>query len=146
MVHLGVSAPQEDAKRASGFSVMEWQRFLIITKQEARTCAEAHPSIQWTYYTANEKWRVVGRINAALERDGVRPLTPDIIHWRMAKVVRDTLRARKSVRTAVACEDDTRCKKDKGKHMPINTANEDTVESASTPRPQSRAFDPIRDI
>lgn len=146
MFHLGVSAPQEDAKRASGLNIMGWQRFLILTRQEARACVEANPNIQWTYYTANEKHRVVDNVNAALEKDGVGTLTPDIINWRMTKVVRDTLRTRKYAREVVH-DNSTKPADEATGCTPIHTHVDSAVVINTPPQAsRGRAFDPIRDI
>lgn len=145
MVHLCVSAPQEDAQRAAGYSLIEWQRFLILTRQEARACVEADPTLQWTYYTATQRHKVTENVMAALKVDGCGQITEDIIHWRMAKVIRDTVRARKSVSNTPG-NSNSKPNGTEGKVSPISSTTNGANDTSPAPKPHTRAFDPIRDI
>ncbi|KAF2873057.1 hypothetical protein BDV95DRAFT_490034 [Massariosphaeria phaeospora] len=106
---IRINATVNEARAAAGHSKEQWDRFYFITKDEAKQLSEAHPDwTRWILIPANEKDRMLERINARLVVEGIPAVEMIILKWRMSQLLRDiqrkygTLRARSSIHIGAA--------------------------------------------
>jgi hypothetical protein len=65
----------------------------FITKDEAKQLSEAHPAwTRWILIPANEKDRMLERINGRLSAEGIPAVEMIILKWRMSQLLRDIQR------------------------------------------------------
>ncbi|KAF2190716.1 hypothetical protein K469DRAFT_697949 [Zopfia rhizophila CBS 207.26] len=90
---IRINATVNEARAAAGHNKEQWDRFYFITKDEAKRLSEAHPDwTRWILIPANEKDKMLERINERLVAEDIPPVEMIILKWRMSQLLRDIQR------------------------------------------------------
>ncbi|KAF2105624.1 hypothetical protein BDV96DRAFT_509090 [Lophiotrema nucula] len=89
---LPTSASAEKAQAAAGHGLEQWGAFYRITKDEARFIRSKFPGKTWPEIPADEKMRVLERVNEQLGQQRVPTVREDVLRWRMLQIMREMKR------------------------------------------------------
>ncbi|RMZ74197.1 hypothetical protein GMOD_00003202 [Pyrenophora seminiperda CCB06] len=151
---IRINATVQEARTAANHSQEQWDRFYFITKDEARQLAEAHPDWKrWILIPANEKEKMLERINARLRAEGIPPVEMIILKWRVSQLLRDIQR-KYEAGTMLQGMPGASSASGSGSPIQVQTAqppSDSSVQSSSPQRTEYspseiRPYDPIRDV
>lgn len=142
---IRINATVHEARAAAGHTKEQWDRFYFITKDEAKQLSEAHKDwSRWILIPANEKERMLERINGRLQAEGIRPVEMIILKWRVSQLLRDIQRK--------FSEGDMLRGMGSASQMQVQTQSDSTSQQSLSPQPsenspsETRPYDPIRDV
>ncbi|OAK98108.1 hypothetical protein IQ06DRAFT_28545 [Phaeosphaeriaceae sp. SRC1lsM3a] len=145
---IRINATVHEARAAAGHTKEQWDRFYFITKDEAKQLSEAHKDwSRWILIPANEKERMLERINGRLQAEGIRPVEMIILKWRVSQLLRDIQRkfSEGDMLRGIAVAGSA-------SQMQVQTQSDSTSQQSLSPQPsenspsESRPYDPIRDV
>ncbi|PVH98611.1 hypothetical protein DM02DRAFT_565976 [Periconia macrospinosa] len=87
---LAKKASAEEARDKSGYTRIQWERFYVITKDEANDITQHHPTWTWPRIPADKKLEIIERINTLLRLEKIPEPEEDILAWRMSIAIRDS--------------------------------------------------------
>ncbi|KAF2257247.1 hypothetical protein BU26DRAFT_537047 [Trematosphaeria pertusa] len=147
-----LNATVNEARAASGHTKEQWDRFYFITKEETRQLSEAHQDwTRWILIPANEKERMLARINGRLTAEGIPAVDMDILKWRVSQLLRDIQRR---YANNIECLAEGSMISGMGGSSSGTQTQTQAQPEASVQSPQrtdsspseSRPYDPIRDV
>ncbi|KAH7398990.1 hypothetical protein DE146DRAFT_719161 [Phaeosphaeria sp. MPI-PUGE-AT-0046c] len=158
---IRINATVHEARAAAGHTKEQWDRFYFITKDEAKQLSEAHKDwSRWILIPANEKERMLERINGRLQAEGIRPVEMIILKWRVSQLLRDIQRkfschAHLTNYVELLAEGDMLrgiTVASSASQMQVQTQSDSTSHQSLSPQPsenspsETRPYDPIRDV
>ncbi|KAF2740938.1 hypothetical protein EJ04DRAFT_481166 [Polyplosphaeria fusca] len=141
---IRINATVNEARAAAAHNKEQWDRFYFITKEEAKQLSEAHPDwTRWILIPANEKDKMLERINGRLTAEGIPAVEMIILKWRMSQLLRDIQRK--------YAEGSMLWTGPAGSQTQNPAAGSSTQPSQNSPQPdtptsETRPYDPIRDV
>ncbi|ORX93639.1 hypothetical protein BCR34DRAFT_580395 [Clohesyomyces aquaticus] len=131
MSSISSRATRDEIMAAAGHDKFQYQRFLVFTRDEAHRLLQDHPNSTWSSIAADEKHRVMDRVNSLLARERIPVVGTDIIGWRMTIAMRAVINKSAS-----------------GKDVPASGVSSTPLISTTDAdaEPATRPFDPIRDV
>ncbi|PVI04245.1 hypothetical protein DM02DRAFT_586458 [Periconia macrospinosa] len=87
---LAKKASAEEARDKSGLTKIQWDRFYIITKDEANRVVQTNISWTWPRVPANVKVQIIDLVNTALRNESIPEVGEDVLEWRMSIAIRDS--------------------------------------------------------
>ncbi|KAF2497975.1 hypothetical protein BU16DRAFT_457317 [Lophium mytilinum] len=93
MQDVKVSAKAGEAREATGFDLIQWRRFLLISRLEADRYVQHRPQYQsWISLPASEQNALWTAINLRLDAENIPRINQSVLIWRMSQAMREARR------------------------------------------------------
>ncbi|KAF2277933.1 uncharacterized protein EI97DRAFT_466046 [Westerdykella ornata] len=142
------TAKTDEARTAAGHDLIQWQRFYMITREEARKHVQGDPTRSWPSVAAHEKKAMLDRINQLLANEDIPEVSQSLFLWRMKKAIQDAKEvAREAAReeAIAAARGAARLAARTGAPPSGTEVVEDYTAGRLGQASRRRPFDPVRD-
>ncbi|KAF2648854.1 hypothetical protein K491DRAFT_669910 [Lophiostoma macrostomum CBS 122681] len=153
---LSSRANVSEAMQHAGHNFIQWQRFYLITKEEAHALLQKNSRWNWKDVPADEKAQIRSRVNASLVSEEIPVVDDDVFYWRMTILIHDIRGwlAKKNATASTSAPLNPANSPAPPNYAPFSAQPQSIANSAppksdpfpATQQPPSRSYDPVRDV